>query len=417
MAPSGRTWTRYLAWVAWGLTVASAAVAIAIRVVSRAPIPENRFQLGESGFLAFGVLTLAFATTALVIVTRRPRHPIGWILFVIGGGYGLSAATAAYTFDLMVTLPPQAPLTLWSAWATVVLSSVAGAALFLLIWLFPDGRNPIPSGWWPPLVAIGIIAQVAWSLGDTNWLIPALPAPVTLPPVLAAVTGVGGGPFMVAGAAAGALGTFAWVTVRARRSRGIERQQLKWFNSAAILATGSLALVGLAGWLIPGGAPLGELPLVVFLLSATSIPIAVAIAILRYRLYEIDRIISRTLVYGSLTAFLAATYAVAVLVLSALFAPLAGGDSLAVAAATLAVAGLFQPIRRRIQVLVDRRFYRAHYDGAQIVAGFAAALRDEVDIDQLSHVLRSVVHHTMQRASSSVWLRAANEPAGPTAML
>jgi hypothetical protein len=190
-------------------------------------------------------------------------------------------------------------------------------------------------------------------------------------------------------------------------SVGIERQQLKWFAFAALLATATLVLVALASWLNPGSAPLGELPGVAFQLAQTAIPIAVAIAILRYRLYEIDRIIGRTLVYGLLTAFLGATYAVAVVVLSGVFPRFlgTGGDSLAVAAATLGVAALFQPIRYRIQLLVDRRFNRARYDAPQIAAGFAAALRDEIDLDQLTAELRTIVQHTMQPAASSVWLR------------
>ncbi len=197
----------------------------------------------------------------------------------------------------------------------------------------------------------------------------------------------------------------AVVAIRARRSVGVERQQLKWFAFAALVATAALFLVALASWLNPGRG--GELLGVAFQLAQTAIPVAVAIAILRYRLYEIDRIIGRTLVYGLLTAFLGATYAVVVVVLSGVFPRFlgTGADSLAVAAATLGVAALFQPIRHRIQLLVDRRFNRARYDAPQIAAGFAAALRDEIDLDQLTAELRTIVQRTMQPAASSVWLR------------
>lgn len=399
--------TRYLAWLAWGLSVGSATLAIAVRALSRAPIPENRFQLGEVGFLTFGALTLAYATTALIIARRRPQHPIGWILFATGGAYGLSAATAAITFHLLVILPPLAPLTLWAAWLTVIASSAGGSALFLLIWLFPDGRFPFRAPWFGPLVVMGVVGQIAWSFADRNWLFPTLPTPVALPPLVRDVTGAVGGPLLVAAAGVGALGMIAVVTVRARRSSGVERQQLKWFAYAAVVAVTTLVIAGLAGWLIPGRSPLGEYPLAAFLLSTTAIPIAVAIAILRYRLYEIDRIIGRTLVYAALSSLLALIYGVGVIAMSALFAPLAGGDSLAVAAATLVVAGLFQPIRRRIQLVVDRRFYRAHYDARQIVAGFSATLRDEVDVDRLIAHLRRTVHRAVEPASSSVWLRTA----------
>lgn len=397
--------TRHLAWLAWGLSVGSATLAIAIRALSRAPIPENRFQLGEVGFLTFGALTLAYATTALIIVRRRPQHPIGWILFATGGAYGLSAATAAITFHLLVILPPLAPQTLWAAWLTVIASSAGGSALFLLIWLFPDGRSPFRAPWFGPLVVVGVVGQIAWSFADRNWLFPTLPTPVALPGLVRDVVGAVGGPLLVAGAVVGALGMIAVVTVRARRSSGVERQQLKWFAYATVVAVTTLVIAGLAGWLIPGRSPLGEYPLAAFLLSTTAIPVAVAIAILRYRLYEIDRIIGRTLVYAALSSLLALIYGVGVIAMSALFAPLAGGDSLAVAAATLGVAGLFQPIRRRIQLVVDRRFYRARYDARQIAAGFAATLRDEVDVDRLSAHLRRTVHRAVEPASASVWLR------------
>ena len=399
--------TRYLAWLAWGLTVGSAVVAIAIRVISRAPIPENRAQLGDATIPATCALVFAFATTALIIVSRRPRHPVGWILFLMGGLFGLTIASGAYSFHLLATQAPLSPFTLWIAWLPGMTVALAGMAMLFLIWVFPDGRAPFRAPWLPAVLVIGTVFPVVWSFADRNWLFPSLPTPVTIAPLFGPLTGVIGelGPPFTAGL--GSLGMIAVVVVRTRRSRGIERQQLKWFAFAALLATVTLVLVALAGWLSPGRAPLGELPLVAFQLAQTAIPIAVAIAILRYRLYEIDRIIGRTLVYGLLTAFLGATYAVAVVVLSGVFPRFlgTGGDSLAVAAATLAVAALFQPIRHRIQLLVDRRFNRARYDAPQIAAGFAAALRDEIDLDQLTGELRTVVQRTMQPAASSVWLR------------
>jgi hypothetical protein len=397
----------WLAWLAWGLTIASAMVAIAIRVISRAPIPENRAQLGDATILATCVLTFAFATTALIITTRRPRHPVGWILFLMGGLFGLTIASAAYTFHLLATEPPLSPLTLWIAWVPGMTVALAGMAMFFLIWVFPDGRAPFRAPWLPAVLTIGAVVPVVWSFADRNWLFPSLPTPVTIAPLFGPLTGVIGelGPPMTA--AVGSMGMIAVIAARARRSVGIEREQLKWFASAALLATVTLVIVSLAGWLTPGRAPLGEATLVAFQLAQTAIPVAVAIAILRYRLYEIDRIIGRTLVYGLLTAFLGVTYAVTVVVLSGVFPRFigTGGDSLAVAAATLGVAALFQPIRHRIQLLVDRRFNRARYDAPQIAAGFAAALRDEIDLDQLTAELRMVVQRTMQPAASSVWLR------------
>jgi hypothetical protein len=194
----------------------------------------------------------------------------------------------------------------------------------------------------------------------------------------------------------GIAGALAALVVRFRRSRGIERQQLKWFTYAAALAP----LPGLIYEVAPG--IFGLLRAVILPL----VPVAIGIAMLRYRLYEIDRIINRTLVYGTLTAILGLIYAGAVLVLGQLFGGV-GTDppSWAVAGATLTVAALFQPARRRIQAVVDRRFNRRRYNAARTVEGFSSRLRDEIDLDTLSTELLAVVDQTMQPTAASLWLR------------
>jgi hypothetical protein len=193
------------------------------------------------------------------------------------------------------------------------------------------------------------------------------------------------------------------LVLRFRRSRGEERQQLKWFTYAVAL----LPLFALADFLpYSGGSLLSAVPLVL-------LPVAVGIAILRYRLYEIDRLINRTLVYGLLTALLAGISAGAVLVLGQVFGGV-GTDppSWAVAGATLAVAALFQPARHRIQAVVDRRFNRRKYDAAKTVEAFSARLRDEIDLDALSAELLAVAHQTMQPTTAALWLRPS-VPARP----
>jgi hypothetical protein len=188
--------------------------------------------------------------------------------------------------------------------------------------------------------------------------------------------------------------------IRFRRSRGEERQQLKWFTYASALLP--LALLG--EWL---PAPVGDL---IFGAVIVFLPVAVGIAILRHRLYDIDRLINRTLVYGLLTALLGGVYAGAVLVLGQVFGRV-GGDppSWAVAGATLAVAALFQPARRRIQAVVDRRFNRRKYDAARTVEAFGVRLRDEIDLDALSAELLAVVDHTIQPTRATLWLRPADQ--------
>jgi hypothetical protein len=195
------------------------------------------------------------------------------------------------------------------------------------------------------------------------------------------------------------------VVLRFRRSRGVERQQLKWFTYAAVLP---ILLNAVPGSLLPAGV----VKEVVFGLPIALIPVAAGIAILRYRLYDIDRLINRTLVYGSLTVLLGAVYSGAVLVLGQLFGEVGGNPpSWAVAGATLAVAALFQPARRHIQAAVDRRFNRRKYDAARTVEVFSGRLRDEIDLDTLSAELLAVIAQTMQPTRASLWLRPSAQGA------
>jgi hypothetical protein len=199
---------------------------------------------------------------------------------------------------------------------------------------------------------------------------------------------------------------------RLERAQGLERGQLKWFAYAVALVGVSLA-VHLAALTV--GFPLVEsATLVVLLVAILGVPVAIGIAVLRYRLYDIDRLINRTLVYGLLTALLAGVYALVVLVLGQLFGGIGGNPpSWVVAGATLTVAALFQPARRRIQAVVDRRFNRRKYDAARTVEAFSARLRDEVDLDALSAELLAVVDQTMQPTAASLWLRPPDEASGP----
>jgi hypothetical protein len=191
------------------------------------------------------------------------------------------------------------------------------------------------------------------------------------------------------------------LVVRFRRSRGVERQQLKWFvYAAAVTVTGVVVTETLV---VPEGSVLDGMLALAGLAVVPSIPVAAGVAILRYRLYEIDRIINRTLVYGALTALLTAVYAAGALWLPRRLA--LGESQLIVAASTLAVAALFQPARRRLQAVVDRRFNRRRYDAARTVAAFSARLRDQVELDRLADELLAVVDQTVQPTRASLWLR------------
>jgi hypothetical protein len=276
---------------------------------------------------------------------------------------------------------------------------VAILAIFLPLY-FPTGRLLSPR--WRPVLWLGIaflssaVVSNALQPGPTEWLAGVRPArnPVVYLPAVKPLLDVIG----VAGLCLlpGIGGAIAALVVRFRRSRGIERQQLKWFTSAAALAPLPFLVYEVA----PGAFAL----LLAVILPL--MPISVGIAILRYRLYEIDRIINRTLVYGLLTAVLGLGYASAVLVFGQLFGGVTGDPpTWAIAGATLAVAALFQPARRRIQTAVDRRFNRRKYNTATTIQAFSTRLRDQIDLDTLTTELLAVVDQTMQPTEASLWLR------------
>jgi hypothetical protein len=219
--------------------------------------------------------------------------------------------------------------------------------------------------------------------------------------------------------AAAAEAAFLWMIVllavsigsaviRQRRAEGLERLQLRWFTSAVVLVVVLVVAQGMVFLRYEAGSALPPWATVISYLGIVSsgvLPLAVGIAILRYRLYDIDRIINRTLVYGALTAILVLAYVGPVVLLGGLLRPVTGSNDLAVAGSTLAVAALFAPARRRIQAFVDRRFYRSRYDAARTVEAFSARLRDEMDLDTLTRDLKGVVRDTLQPTSVSVWLR------------
>jgi hypothetical protein len=273
------------------------------------------------------------------------------------------------------------------------------ALLAVLLLLFPTGR--LPSRRWRP------VAWAAWAVLVLAALAaPFVPGPVAagLPPNPIAIPLLAGVLRLAAGAAgvvlAGViLASVVSLIVRFRRARGAERQQLKWFAYGAALVF-VLPVASVVGVHLPG--PAGRLlPTAIF----SAVPVAIGIAVLRYRLYDIDRLINRSVVYGSLTVLLGGVYAGLVFALSQLLNPADQQSELAVAASTLVVAALFQPARRRIQGLVDRRFNRRRYDAARTVGAFSTRLRDQVDLDTLSAELLAVVDKTVQPNQVSLWLR------------
>jgi hypothetical protein len=344
----------------------------------------------------------AFAVVGSLLVAKRPTNLIGWIMAAVALMVGIFHAGDTYAAYVMVTYGHPDALATVSAWVgTWYWSLLLALALIYLPLLFPDGRL-LSRRWLPVAVLPGIGTVSIVVLGALSETLPVNEAPdyeIENP------IGIEGLAFVedlpVFGVLSGLLfvsiiGAVASVVVRFRRSRGVERQQMKWFVCAAAL----LLLFPVEDLLpeIVGSVLLGAVLI--------ALPTAIGIAVLRYRLYEIDLLINRTLVYGSLTATLVAFYLVGIVVLQRIFVLLTGQEStLAVVASTLAIAALFVPLRRRVQGFVDRRFYRRKYDARKTLEAFSATLREETDLEALNNDLVGVVRETMQPAHVSLWLR------------
>ena len=354
-------------------------------------------------FVGLAVAVVAFSSVGAILTVRLPENRVGLVLMVgadlmvltsIGYVLGAVLAAAAGADDPLANL-----LTLLGGMG-VSPTVVVGGALLALV--FPDGRLPGPRWRWP-------VRAIAAALSVGSLLIATRPGPIgdgqaSNPLGIAGVAWLDAmaplGEVFYAIALFGALLlALSGVAVRFRRSRGVEREQLKWFAGAsvAVIVLLSLSLVDASG----GSTAFGFLA--VWSLSLP--PIAIGIAVLRYRLYEIDRIISRTISYGLVTAALVSVYGVAVLLLQTPLGAFTGGETVAVAASTLVAAALFQPLRRRIQAAVDRRFNRARYDAERTVASFAAALRDEVDPIHVRAALLGAVDSAIRPHTVAVWFR------------
>jgi hypothetical protein len=401
---AGRSIARAVAWLVVLVYVAGMAALVLL---------ERRFDLhGEDPvegvvlFAGFGM----FAVVGALLVAKRPGNPIGWILCV-SSLVVVIAAGETYAAYVMTTSGRPDWLAVAGAWANSWYWFVFIAFAFILLPLyFPDGR--LPSRRWLPVAGIAgigtLIVVVLGMLGDTlrgqnvgyrieNPIGIEGLAPVEQLPLF----GVLSVPLVV-----GCVGAVASVVVRFRRSRGVERQQMKWFLYAAapiVTFPATEYLPGIVSDLI-------------FAWLLIGLPAAIGIAVLRYRLYDIDVVINRTLVYGSLTLTLALLYVGSVVFLQYASRALIGGESqLVIVASTLVIAALFNPLRRRIQATIDRRFYRRKYDARKTLDDFSIRLRDETDLEQLNTDLLSVVRETMQPAHASLWLRSPERVPGQEA--
>ena len=356
------------------------------------------------------LMLVSFSTVGAVIAARRPENAVGWSFSAISLALGVAFAGQSYADYTLVADPGSLPggaVAVWLSLWTPVFALVA-ATFFCL--LFPDGRPPSHLWRWVSRLALmgGILLVLGLSLApgtldERNY--PGARNPVGIEgarPLLEGIETVGTGLTFVA-----LLLAVVSMIVRFRRSSGVERQQLKW-----VVYTGSLAAGGFV-FTFPLSGPFANAVFALAFLAFIGVPVAAGVAILRYRLYEVDLLINRTLVYGSLTVTLAAIYVGCVIFLQYVFQAFTGGESqLAIVASTLAIAALFNPLRHRVQAFVDRRFYRSKYDARKTLEAFSARLRDETDLGALNEELLSVVRETLQPEHVSLWLRPAGRIGG-----
>jgi hypothetical protein len=343
-----------------------------------------------------------FAGIGALVASRRPRNPVGWLLLATGLSFGLLLVSERLGWHYLLAdhaISHRAADWLWLAnWTWI--PAVVPLLIFIPL-LFPTGR-PLSPRWtrflWAASVAVAVFVASSALRPGTLENYKTVQNPFGTGQAATIVEGVS-----FALVIACALASVASLLLRFRRSHGIEHQQIKWVWGAGALLVASFVLTGALQTVSQGAADIIQFA------GLMGIPIAVAVAILRYRLYDIAVVVNRTLVYGLLTATLAAVYVGSVLLLQLALQGVTSDSSLAVAVSTLAVAGLFGPVRGRIQALVDRRFYRRKYDAARALESFSARLRDEVDLDSLSAELRALLQDTLQPSHVSLWLRPSGE--------
>jgi len=409
---SARTAAR-LAWSLWALSVALTGLSLLLLVLILRYPNSYIFDwwLGNA-------LVVVDATVGAIVASRRPENPVGWLLCLSGVVVGTSSFTSQYAIYTLLARPGSLPAGEASAWVAAWMLPIMIGLQVSYILLFPTGRLPGRRWRWLAwltvvFVLVGMLT-FAFSPGAYQGSLGPIKNPLgiegfdifyqavlyTMAPLL--------------------FGTAALsVYVRLRQARGVERQQIKWFAYAAAIYAVSIVLnvINLAIdaplWFERGSTA-------IFTVAGMTVPISIGIAILSYRLYDIDRIINRTLVYGSLTVTLVSLYFGGIVLLQRVFDLLTGAgekSTLAVVASTLVIAALFNPLRRRVQGFVDRRFYRYKYDAAKTLEAFGSRLRDETDLEALSNDLVGVVRGTMQPEHVTLWLRPDPEPEAKNAAL
>src|SRR5215208_4768743 len=414
---AGMSASRPTGWLAWSLCALSLTFVIvwALFRFLNSPTPTGINLSPLLAEICWYLLCVSFAAVGALVASRQPKNTIGWLFCAMGLFLTSSGAGGQYAIYALLSSPGWLPGGGTAAWLEAFLNGPIIIALFaLLLLLFPDGRPP-SHRWrvvlWLDLIAAMLIFAGSFKPGpmETSSLRVANPFAIEqISALLNALSSVG----LYLALALTAVGAVS-LMVRFRRSGAEERQQIKWFAFAGAIMSAVIA-VGPFLWSLPPSSPAVTLiwPML-FLSAGSTIPVATGIAILKYGLYEIDHIINRTLVYGSLTAVLAVFYEGGIVALQYVFRLLSAQESqVAVVATTLVIAAMFEPLRRRIQHFVDRRFYRNKYDARKTLEAFSFKLRNETNLEALNNDLVGVVNQTMQPAHTSLWLRPDPNPKG-----
>jgi uncharacterized membrane protein YhdT len=390
-----------LAWALCALSLALTALSLLLFILNLSYPNTHLYK----PWLDNTLNALFYPTVGAIVASRRPENPVGWLLCLYGLVISISYFCAEYAIYALLAEPNSLPAAEVLVWIVSWMLSIIVGLPALLYLLFPTGRLPSRRWRWVAwLIAALVLAGVITSAFSSGALMGVL-GPIRNPLGIEGFTGVYKALlYFISPVALSAV--VLSVFMRLRRAAGVERQQIKWFAYAAAASVMATSLA----YLVPGviDTPLWfeRMGFALNIAFIPAIPIAIGIAILRYRLYDIDRIINRTLVYGALSATLVALYFGGIVMLQRVFVLLTGQQStLAVVASTLLIAALFTPLRRLIQGFIDRRFYRSKYDARKTLEAFSAQLRNETDLEALSDDLVGVVRETMQPAHVSLWLR------------
>jgi hypothetical protein len=401
---------RAASWLAWSMCVISLALTgfaaglLVLLKLSHPDVPVYDYWVDATA------IAITFSTVGALIASRRAHHPVGWLFCTIGLLAGVDHFCGEYATYALLTPAGLLATGEATAWIRSWIWPVTGGLGVLLVLLFPDGNLPNPR--WQLFVWLNGIVAVVGAIG-----LALTPGPIDGIELIRNPLGIGWPESALMGSAVSlvevlqgtvALAAVAAPFVRLRYGGFEERQQIKWFAYAATIliigramASPATEAVG-ARWIWSVGSAL-------YVAGIMSVPVAVGIAIFRYHLYDIDILINRTLVYGVLTVSLIAVYFGGVAVTETIFRALTARQDqpqLVIVITTLVIAALFNPLRRRIQTFIDRRFYRRRYDATKVLQAFSAKLRDETDLDRLTPELLGVVRETMQPAHVSLWLRA-----------